>query len=362
MNHQNKFLLPDKSFWKALDREQREDLVSKYPVFFPPILFNEVAKDGLNVRNAPHNLNNTFAFPHWFEHAKMDLLTTNTSDPILVGRKSEMRLIHEYSEEEIIALEEASSKAIERFIEREGSLKSQTSFIDPLKEKWLELAENTEDLSEKEWIEKLKEVTKKFQRDYPHPSYERILKHIESDGFPQNGIKPIQASIKALCDTFSTNSLENAYNLAVYLLKYNSSNSTTAYDTLQMLCNMFASMLTQAERTQIFNRFLDEGMPPIDSFAPHALMTAIWSITIQLFLRENPENIAPKDVLRDAEYMFYTFHKNLIFVSADVWHKKFVDEVPLFKPLRENFIFIPHKNKNAEEFKKGLRSVLPSVF
>ena len=110
-------------------------------------------------------------------------------------------------------------------------------------------------------------------------------------------------------------------------------------------CTVYGPLITQEERTQIFNRFLKEGMPPISRFAPYALGTAIWTFTINLYLRENTENAAPKNVLRDSEYLLYTFFKVVTFVSADKWHRKFVNEVPLFEGVRENFLFVDNTTK-----------------
>ena len=73
--------------------------------------------------------------------------------------------------------------------------------------------------------------------------------------------------------------------------------------------------------------------------------TAIWTFTINLYLRENTENAAPKNVLRDAEYLLYTFFKVVTFVSSDKWHRKFVNEVPLFEGVREQFIFVDNTTK-----------------
>ena len=208
MNQQNEFLLPDKSSWMSLDCRQREALASKYVILCPPILFNEVARHGLNTRNALLNLDNIFAIPHWSKHAKMDLLKNESSKPIPVRSESATRLIREYSEHALLDLKKISSQAVERLIGRGKHYRDLTSVIDPLKGKLLELVEKTEDLSDKEWKDKLEEVVREFQGDHPHPVYGRILKHIESESFPEHRVKPIQASIKALCDTFSANTLK----------------------------------------------------------------------------------------------------------------------------------------------------------
>lgn len=66
MNHQDKFLLPDKSFWQALNRDQRKALISKYTIFCPPILLNEIAKGKLSILNAMLNIENMYTVPKWW--------------------------------------------------------------------------------------------------------------------------------------------------------------------------------------------------------------------------------------------------------------------------------------------------------
>ena len=97
-------------------------------------------------------------------------------------------------------------------------------------------------------------------------------------------------------------------------------------------------------------------MPPVNRFAPHALRAAIWVYTVQLYLRENSENAAPKNVLRDAEYLLYTYHTGVTFASGDKWHRKFINEVPLFKPLCRNFIFVDLTTKAT--IKEGFSKLL----
>ena len=97
-------------------------------------------------------------------------------------------------------------------------------------------------------------------------------------------------------------------------------------------------------------------MPSISRFAPYALGVAIWTYTIQLYLRENSENAAPKNVLRDAAYLLYTFYKDITFVSGDKWHQRVIDEVPLFEKVRKNFIFVDLTSKTT--INKGLSKIL----
>ena len=343
MNQQNKFLLPDKSFWMALDREQREVLSSKYTILCPPILFTEIARHGLSPCNPLLNLENIIVVLHWSEQAKMDLLTEETSKPMPFGRATAMKSILESSEQELLAFKEASGENIEMLKESEAYFKSRDSIINPLKEGLLSLVKNKDDLSKEEWVNRLRDVVRADHKYYPE--IKRILNKIETGDFPPEGKEILQASIETLYDTYNADSLENANQLVTRLLNHDPSDRCAALDKLKRLCTVFSSILTEEERNQIFDRFLKESMPPISRFAPYALGTAIWTFTINLYLRENPENAAPKNVLRDAEYLLYTFFKVVTFVSADKWHRKFVNEVPLFEGVRENFLFVDNTTK-----------------
>lgn len=345
MNHQINFLLPDKSFWMAMDREQREALSSKYTILCPPILFTEFARHGLNSRNPWFNLENIIVIPHWLELVKIDLLIEESAKPSHFWSKGTMKSILERSEQELSEFEEVSNENIEMLIKSTEFYRNLDSIINPLKEGLLSLIENVENLSEEEWISRLKEVMRSHQKHYPE--IERSFKKIETEDFRQVDKECLQAFIKTFYDTYKADSLENANQIITRIFNHNPSDRGAAHDKLRRLCTVFRSILTQDERTQIFNRFLKERMPPMSRFAPYALGVAIWNYTIQLYLRENPENTAPKDVLRDATYLLYTAYKDITFVSGDKWHKKFVAEVPLFEGFRENFIFVDLATKST---------------
>ena len=345
MNQQNKFLLPDKSIWKALDREQREAINSKYTILCPIILFTEFARHGLSPCDPYLDLENMIVVHHWSERTKMDLLTEASARPISLGSATPIKSILESTEQELLEFTKTASENIEMLIESEAFYRNLDSIISPLKEELLSLVNNTDNLSQEEWINRLKEVVRANQVYYPE--IERILKKIETEGFPVEGKELLQTSIETFFDRYKADSLEKANQVATSLFNHDPSDCRAAHEILQRLCGLFASILTQEERIHIFDRFLKEGMPSINRFAPYALGAAIWNYTIQLLLRENSENAAPRYVLRDAEYLLYTYHNGITFVSGDKWHKKFVNEVPLFVRLRENFLFVDLTTKET---------------
>ena len=355
MNNQSNLLLPDKSFWKSLNREQRETLVSRYTILCPSILFTEVTRHGKKMYDALLNLENIVWIPLWWEYAKMDLLTEESARPLPLRTANAMKSLRECSEQELLGFKEASRENIEMLNECEEYFRTRDSIINPLKEEWLGLSKDTDNLSEKEWMNRLKEALRAMQAYYPE--IEPILKKLEAEGLQQEGKEFFQTFIETFFDKYKADSLENSNRVAASLLNHDTSDPSAAYIKLQRLCRFFDSILSQEERTQIFNRFLKEDMPPINRFAPYALRAAIWIYTIQLYLRENFENAAPQNVLRDAEYLHYaTYHKDVTFVSGDKWHRKFIDEVPLFKPLCKNFIFVDNNNEVTR--KEGFAKLL----
>lgn len=338
MNHEINFLLPDKSFWIATDREQREALSSKYTILCPPILFTEIARHGLSPNNPWLNLENIIIAPDWLELVKTDLLTEESAKTSHFLSARTTKSILESSEQELSEFKEVSVENIDTLIESEAFYKSLEPMIKLLKEEWLSLVENTENLSEEERINRLKEFIKPFQTY--DPEADRILKNIKTQVSTQEGKERLQAAIEIVFDTYKADSLEKASQIAARTYNHDPSDPCAAHDKLLRLCTVFRLIFTQEEHTEIFNRFLSEGMPPISRFAPYALGVAIWNYTIQLYLRENRENAAPKGALRDAVYLLYTTYKDIAFVSGDKLHRKFVDEVPLFEGLRENFTFV----------------------
>lgn len=359
MNDQNAYLMPDKSFWMMLTPEQRETLNSKYIIVCPHILFTEIARRGLAPHNALRNLENIIAVPHWLDQVKMDLLTEQSSKPLRFGDASTMKFIRESSEEELEAIKDASDETIQALINREDQYKNykkHASIINSATQKLIDTVKNDEKVPEKEWQEMLKQVLGEPQVSYP--VIERVLNRIDAGEFPQERKKELEPLMEGICNTYNAQSLKNACLLATNLLNHDPSDRFAAHDKLQRLCMLLRSIFTPEEHTDIFNRFLKEDMPPLSRFAPHALSIIIWFLTIQLFMREVPKSALPPDgALRDAEYLYYVFCNNVTFISSDDWHRKFIDEVPLFESVRRRFIFIPHKNKSEEEYKKGLRSI-----
>ena len=132
---------------------------------------------------------------------------------------------------------------------------------------------------------------------------------------------------------------------------------TNTESILDFLCKSDVIPLSADEREEIFNRFRREGKPHINKFAPYARVAMQLYLTIFLYLVENKDNSSPKEVLRDFEYLYYATDANVIFISGDDWHRKYIEEIPMLINIQNNFRFLPHREKDEQGFKKVLNSI-----
>ena len=212
--------------------------------------------------------------------------------------------------------------------------------------KFIELAINHEDIPDNKLLREFNQALREFNKNYLYSSHDPIPKGIGNKKIPE-----IREFLDEYKRKFTVDSLEAAYEWT----------AQTFHDdpefVLDFLCNGHIIPVTASERTDIFNRFRSEGSPPMSRFAPYAMTTARLYLTMFMYLLENRENSSPREVLRDFEYLYYALDDNITFVSAEGWHKKCIEEIPLLKNVRKNFKYISHKNKSEEKHKKGLRSL-----
>ena len=343
---ERKFLLSDKSFLRLLSSEQRKELDAKYKIIYPSILLVENAQHGLDKPSALLNLENTVNVPHWAERAKMDLLVESPSNRYRIGSKIPINSIYKESGKEREKMERLAISIVQGMKANADKLKNMLPVLRGDDRKFMELAINHKDIPDNKFLREFNLALREFNKNHPYNSHDPILKGIGNKKIPE-----IRKFLDRYKRTFTVDSLEAAYEWTTH----------TFHDdpefVLDFLCNGHIIPVTTSERAEIFNRFRSEGGPPISRFAPYALTTTRLYLTMFMYLLENRENSSPQEVLRDFEYLYYALDDNITFVSAERWHKKCIEEIPLLKNVRKNFKYIIHKNKSEEEYKKGLRSL-----
>ena len=334
------FYLCDKSFLRLLTSEQRKDFASKHLVLYPPILLIENAQHGLDKPNALLNLENTVNVPHWSLRAKMDLLTKARSNRYKIGAKIPIRSIYNESGDERQKMTKQAVDIVRMMEKNENKLKNELSVIHGKDTKLIELAKNHKDVPDEKIIQEFNQACREFTQNHPQIRFPLLLIHprrIDDKKIPE-----IRKYLDNYKENSTVDSLGKAYEWTTRL--FGSERPEFVLDSLYKVIPV-----TNDERANILERFKNENQPPIGRFAPYALTTTQLYLTIFLYLIENRENSSPQGVLRDFEYLYYALDDNVTFVSADKWHKKFVEEIPLLESARERFIFINNENKDERE-------------
>lgn len=344
-----KFLLWDKSALMYLNEEERKQLDAKHTMLYPPILLAEIAKQGLDKPKVLFNFKNTVNVYHWVQRAKIDLIKGVPSGHYNVGTKIPTTVISEYPKEERKDLEE-QAKALMKDMEAEtATLKKHFSILRKNTSTFCELAMNHENVPDDKLLRKVNQTLRQSGQN-PSPN--------EAASLIAGGRKSI-AKVRETFDNnrehfemlFRVNTLEKAARWIEQVIY------TDTESILDFLCKADVIPLSADEREEIFNRFRREGKPHINKFAPYARVTSQLYLTIFLYLVENKDNSSPKEVLRDFEYLYYATDANVIFISGDNWHRKYIEEIPMLINIQKNFRFLPHRKKDEQGFKKVLNSI-----
>ena len=350
---EKKLLLLDKSTLRLLTPEQRKTLDSKHTILYPPILFAENARHGLDKPSALFDFRNTVSVIHWALRAKMDLLDGELSGRYRVGAKIPTLSIYGEPEADRKEMEKQATRIVEEMEAEEKQLKNQISLLRGrgiADANLIKLAMNHEDIPDGNIVREFNRATIRYGQDIPLSTRASL---IARGGRSVSDIREVLDNNRDNCETLCiVDTLEKAYRWV----------SQTIYLDTESILHFLSNKapiirLSIDEQTEIFNRFSSEGKPHIDKFAPYARVATQLYLTIFLYLVENKENSSPKGALRDCEYLYYAIDTNVFFISSDMWHKRCIEEIPLLKGVRERFKFLPPKNKDEKEYKKVLDSM-----
>ena len=350
------YLLWDKSALTSLNEDQRKVLDSKHTMLYPPILFAEIARHGLDTPNALFNFKNTIDVTYWMQRAKMDLLVGESSGHYNIGKKIPVTTVYEHPVADLKDLEKQAKGVVREMEVKEEILKKHFSLIRNNPSRLIELAIDHREIPDEKILREFNravrqsQAVRQFGQNYPPIASAALI-----GGGRENVsyIRELLDSYQGGCDMFySVNTLERAQRWVEQVIY------TDAESILDFLCNKGTVIpLSVEERSEIFNRFRKEGKPHINEFAPYAKVATHLYLTIFLYLVELEANPPPQGALRDFEYLYYATDANVIFISGDDWHKKCIEEIPLLKNIQDNFKFLPHINKNKEERKRVLNSI-----
>ena len=320
---EKKLLLLDKSALRLLTPEQRKQLDSKHTILYPPILVVENAQHGLDIPSSLLDFENTVGVIHWAQRAKLDLLKGEASRHYRVGAKIPTLSIYKEPEADRKKMESQAIRIVKEMDALVDKLKSHLPILRGNDVKLYELAKNHKNVSDEDLLRQFNQAIREVNRNNPQIGFEPIPK-----GIGNRKILEIRNILDRYKENQTVNSLGKAYEIVnslegVEQRFYDNSKLSLLYN----LCNGYIIPIEADERTGIFNRFKNEGEPPLSRFAPYALLATKLYLTIFLYLVENRENSSPQGALRDFEYLYYAINANVIFISSDMWHKKCLGSV-----------------------------------
>ena len=361
---ERKFLLLDKSSLLRLNAEQRKKLDSKHTILYPPILFAESAQHGLDQPSALFDFKNTVNVLHWAQRAKLDLLEGVPSRHYKIGAKISTMSVFEEPKEKREEIEKKASDFVNKMDASEKELKKYASVLFGGEHTKLmdSLVMNHDEIPDENLLRELAGVMRELRgasKQFGLNPLSEFL-NLRPDfmatliGQGRKSIPELRQYLNNQRDgyeaRFKVDTLEKAYRF-----------SQSCYDDteamLSFLRRVFIIPLTSEEHAEIYDRFKREGEPHINDFAPYARAVTQLYFTIFLYLSENKENSSPRGALRDFEYLYYAIDANVTFISSDKWHKRCIEEIPILEPLRRNFKFLPHINKDEKEHRKVLNSI-----
>ena len=94
----------------------------------------------------------------------------------------------------------------------------------------------------------------------------------------------------------------------------------------------------------------------ISSVFPYTRYALYHYLAFRIYQNENTYN--KKIGSRDFEYLYYLYFPNVLFVSADAQHEKYITGAGLIKSRRYgSFAYIPHRHHDPEEHDKIMRYI-----
>ncbi len=336
-------LLPDMTFWTMTINQPTTKIYKNYKVLCPTILFAEIYND---VKGANKRLKNPFEVIYidpWQILVKNELegqpITGNNIAPVHLKSKQNMNK----EEKEIV---DDAKRLIEAFEKQDTFLSIQP----PTLKGWENNAfvsfanANYQHLTWNQLIERLKKVSK-------GTFFEPIARIAEMPTTDKNRARAaIENTLSKYAKMYPINNFEKAFAFSKLLLE----------DNFSGICNgIFIPMLeshSDVDRTH-WNKNQDKltgsHIPKNFSYTWYALYHYL---ALHIYQKENPHD--KKIGSRDFEYLYYLYFPNILFVSADAQHEKYVTGAGLMKSRRYgSFAYIPHKNDNPEEHNRVMRYI-----
>ena len=329
-------LLPDMTFWTMTINQPVPEIYKNYKVLCPTILFAEIYN---HVGGANKRLKNPFEVLYidpW------QILVQNELEgqPIIQGNR--IAPVHLKSEPDMDKEEKEivddAKKLIEAFDGKDSFWATQHPILKGLENNaFVSFANaNYQSLTWNQFIERFKKVSKgTFFEPISH-----IAEMPTTD--KQKARIAIEAALSKYAKMYPINNFEKAFAFSKLMLA----------DNFAGICNnILIPMLerhSEVDRTH-WNKNRDKLTDShISKIFPYTWYALYHYLAFHVYQNENSHN--KKIGSRDFEYLYYLYFPNVLFVSADAQHEKYVTGAGLIKSRRYgSFAYTPSDREQAPE-------------
>ena len=337
-------LLPDMTFWTMTINQPVREIYQNYKVLCPTISYAEIYNDtkGANKR-----------FENPFEVVYIDpwqILVKNELEGRPVTQDNNIAPVHLRSEKDMDAEEkgnvEFAQKLIEAFEEQDRFMSTQTPTLKSLESNAFVSFANSpyEKLSWSQLIGRFKKVSK-------GTLFEPIARIAEMPTTNKKRARTaIENTLSKYAKMYPINNFEKAFAFSKLLLAENFAG----------ICNdIFIPMLE--DQSEVDKTHWNKNRDKLTDSHIHKNFSYTWYalchyLALHIYQRENAHS--KKTGSRDFEYLYYLYFPNVLFVSADGQHEKYITGAGLIKSRRYgSFAYIPHKNDNLKEHDRVMQYI-----
>ena len=342
-------LLPDMTFWTMTINQPVTEVYKNYKVLCPTILFAEIYND---IKGADKRLENPFEVLYiepWQILVKNEL----EGQPITQGNniapvhlKSEQNM--DIEEKDVV---ESAKKLVETFDEVDRFLYAQPPTLKGRRENALVSFANA-DYQKLTWDQ----FIRKFKKISRETIFESVPAIVEMPTTSKNTARTAIENVLSEYETlYPINNFKKAFAFSKLILE----------DDFIGVCNrIFIPMLENhlgLDRTHWDNTRDKLTRKHINNSFPYTRYALYHDLALHIYQNENTHN--EKIGSRDFEYLYYLYFNNVLFVSADAQHEKYITGAGILKSRRNSsFAYIPSdRNSDPEEYDRVMRYIKEGV-
>ena len=341
-------LLPDMSFWSMINDQDRGKILSAYRLLCPSILYAEIYSDVLGACTRLKNEPEIVHIIPWQTLTKLELaghsITDSGNFPI-----DKLKSVPNMSEDEKRDAELAP-KLIEAFDESDEYRYETSSVLrNSENNRLIQFAKSPyQNLTWNQFMRRFKEIA-------TGTVFEIIVPMAEDPTTNKNKVRAaIEKTLSQYVDFFLIDDFEKAFEFSSIMLEEN---------FFRICKNIVIPMLlkSRSDGVELNETHLEKLQNEVDhnnvnNTYPYTYYTLQLYLALHIYQCENTYNKTIQST--DFEYLYYLFFSNVLFVSADKQHEKYITESGIFTSRRYgSFAYVPHINRDSQEHNKAMQYI-----